>query len=169
MAYPIDPSSRGGKGYHRYIRIKKVNKQFVRAGCGTRPSREGRAEGGVRSGPLLISAAASPYRHVVTSAACACSRGAVLCRSRVSHRGQLTPSLPAAVCARERRRAATSQEQQPLSSSLHASNGKASCQAGRAVQEAGTAKCSELDFCNVTQRSHHRVLHSSPDLVRAPT
>eukprot|EP00964_Phaeocystis_antarctica_P037852 scaffold21637_cov55-Phaeocystis_antarctica.AAC.3 len=35
-------------------RIKKVNKQFVRAGCGTRPSREGRAEGGVRSGPLLI-------------------------------------------------------------------------------------------------------------------
>ena len=54
MAYPIDPSSRGGKGYHRYIGIKKVNKQFVRAGCGTRPSREGRAEGGVRSGPLLI-------------------------------------------------------------------------------------------------------------------
>ena len=91
------------------------------------------------------SAAASPYRHVVTSAACACSRGAVLCRSRVSHRGQLTPSLPAAVCARERRRAATSQEQQPLSSSLHASNGKASCQADRAVQEAGTAKCSELE------------------------
>ena len=29
-------------------------KQFLRAGCGTRPSREGRAEGGVRSGPLLI-------------------------------------------------------------------------------------------------------------------
>ena len=28
--------------------------QFVRAGCGTRPSRAGRAEGGVRSGPLLI-------------------------------------------------------------------------------------------------------------------
>ena len=56
MAYPIDPSSRGGKGYHRYIRIKKVNKQFVRAGCGTRPSREGRAAGGVRSGPLLIGA-----------------------------------------------------------------------------------------------------------------
>ena len=38
--YPIDPSSRGGKGYHRCIRIKKANKQFVRAGCGTRPSRE---------------------------------------------------------------------------------------------------------------------------------
>ena len=47
--YPIDPSSRGGKGYHRYIKkIKKVGKQFVRAGRGTRPSREGRAEGGVR-------------------------------------------------------------------------------------------------------------------------
>ena len=46
---PIDPSYRGGKGYHRYIKkIKKVGKQFVRAGRGTRPSREGRAEGGVR-------------------------------------------------------------------------------------------------------------------------
>ena len=31
-----------------YRKIKKVDKQFVRAGCGTRPSREGRAEGGVR-------------------------------------------------------------------------------------------------------------------------
>ena len=47
--FPIDPSYRGGKGYHRYIKkIKKVGKQFVRAGRGTRPSREGRAEGGVR-------------------------------------------------------------------------------------------------------------------------
>ena len=33
MAFPIDPSYRGGKGYHRYIKkIKKVGKQFVRAG-----------------------------------------------------------------------------------------------------------------------------------------
>ena len=31
-----------------------MNKQFVRAGCGTRPARAGRAEGGVRAGPLLI-------------------------------------------------------------------------------------------------------------------
>ena len=46
-------STRGGPITGTQI-IKKVNKQFLRAGCGTRPSREGRAEGGVRSGPLLI-------------------------------------------------------------------------------------------------------------------
>ena len=50
----LTPLSEVAKAITGTQRIKKVNKQFVRAGCGTRPSREGRAEGGVRSGPLLI-------------------------------------------------------------------------------------------------------------------
>ena len=51
---PWTPLSEVAKAITGTQRIKKVNKQFVRAGCGTRPSREGRAEGGVRSGPLLM-------------------------------------------------------------------------------------------------------------------
>ena len=50
----LTPLSEVAKAITGTQRIKKVNKQFVRAGCGTRPSREGRAEGGVRSGPLLM-------------------------------------------------------------------------------------------------------------------
>ena len=51
---PMTPLSEVAKAIKGEQRIKKVIKQFLRAGCGTRPSREGRAEGGARSGPPLI-------------------------------------------------------------------------------------------------------------------
>ena len=61
---PWTPLSEVAKAITGTQRIKKVNKQFVRAGCGTRPSREGRAEGGVRSGPLLIRFITPPNKAV---------------------------------------------------------------------------------------------------------
>ena len=85
---PWTPLSEVAKAITGTQRIKKVNKQFVRAGCGTRPSREGRAEGGVRSGPLLITT------RLLLSAAAGCNNGAAGAPENSPHgEPRLWPSL----------------------------------------------------------------------------
>ena len=57
---PLTPLSEVAKAITGEQGIKKVIKQLLRAGCGTRPSREGRAEGGVGyKGPLIFIRAAT--------------------------------------------------------------------------------------------------------------
>ena len=57
---PLTPLSEVAKAITGEQGIKKVIKLLLRAGCGTRPSREGRAEGGVGyKGPLIFIRAAT--------------------------------------------------------------------------------------------------------------